>query len=250
MDKLEEFQKASVKKIKQFIAYAKVNWKGLTIVGLGAIFVILLTVVIIPNTRASIRTKEVNALIQDDFKDVPQVKFIEYGQLESTIRKEDQLAVALVDINDENYPSFKEALNDKEKMSQFEGTIYVYPMVYDLKETKEFYQLKTGISLLYFEHQKAIERTDLDVQKEINLYLVDHLNSLTKGRLLKVPSEVKANQAPTSSTTETSTSSQTNETSKSSATEKTTETTETTKSSTSTESSSSKDEDVIDELQQ
>lgn len=180
MDKFENIKESVLKRTKSFINYLKENWQVSAIAGLSIVLVILIVAVVIPNTQRKIRIKQADSLVMAQVSDIKQVKTVNFDQLETTIRKNDKILVAMVDPNDKNYDQFVEILNDKTKMAEFDGTLYFFPIVYELEKVRSFYHLKSGITLIYFENQQEVERIILDNQQEIELYLIDHLNSLIR----------------------------------------------------------------------
>lgn len=172
-DKISEWSKK--------VLVAVIDHKEVAILGsLGVILLILLTLVVIPNTQQNIRAKESQALVTNTYNNVKNVEAITYGDLENTIRKEESITVALVDPNDTYYEDFETSLKDKNKMSEYTGKLYLYPLIYDKEKIDKFYKLEAGITVIHFENRQETERTILDSQKEIELYLVDHLNSLIR----------------------------------------------------------------------
>lgn len=214
MDKLENFQTTATEYLKKMLALIKTNWRVSLLLGLSLVLVTLMVAVFIPQKQRQIRVEQIASLVEKDVNGVKQVSFVEYGQLDQTIRKNDKLTVALVDINDENYPLFIKSLNNASKMAQYEGKLYFYPLIYDKKAVTETYHLTGGITLIYFENLVAQERTTLSEKKEIDLYLMDHLNSFGQAKIVKPETEEK-----------------------------------TTESSTATSESANSEEEVIDELQ-
>ncbi|MBP1040461.1 hypothetical protein I6N95_05555 [Vagococcus sp. BWB3-3] len=180
MEKFENIKEIVVKRAKAFIHYVKENWQVSAIAGLSVVLVILVIAVVLPNTQRKIRIKQADSLVMAQVSDIKQVETVNFDQLESTIRKNDKILVAIVDPKDKNYDQFVEILNDKGKMAEFEGTVFFFPILYNVTKVTDFYHLKGGITLIYFENQQEVERISLDNQQEIELYLVDHLNSLIR----------------------------------------------------------------------
>lgn len=180
MDKFENIKEIVLKRTKSLINYVKENWQVSAIAGLSIVLVVLVIAVVIPNTQRKIRIKQADSLVMSQVSDIKQVKTVDFDQLESTIRKNEKVLVAIVDPNDKNYDQFLGILNDKGKMAEFEGTLSFFPILYNEKKVSDFYHLKGGITLIYFENQQEVERITLDNQQEIELYLVDHLNSLLR----------------------------------------------------------------------
>ncbi len=180
MEKFENIKEIVLKRAKAFIHYVKENWQVSAIAGLSVVLVILVIAVVLPNTQRKIRIKQADSLVMAQVSDIKQVETVNFDQLESTIRKNDKILVAIVDPTDKNYDQFVEILNDKGKMAEFEGTVFFFPILYNVTKVTDFYHLKGGITLIYFENQQEVERISLDNQQEIELYLVDHLNSLIR----------------------------------------------------------------------
>ena len=201
MDKLEQFQTASVKFFKKTWAELQKHWRLSVIGGLALVFLMLLVTVVIPSVQRNIRLKETASLIGADFKDNSKVEYVAFDQLEATIRGHEALTVALIDPNDGNYEKFVTALKEPLQMSQYAGKLFVYPMIYQVADVTKTFHLKKGISLIQFEGQREVERTVLTDQNEIELYLVDHLNALQAEK----KSEKKKEAKKTKESTETST---------------------------------------------
>lgn len=180
MDKFENIKEIVLKRAKSLINYIRENWQLSTVVGLSLVLLILIFTVVVPNTRRNIRVKQVESLVMADVADIKQIKTVDFDQLEAVISKKEQILVAIVDPNDANYEQFTAILNDKIKMTEFKGTLYFYPILYDFEKVKKFYHLTTGVTLIYFKNQAEVDRISLDNQQEIELYLVDHLNSLIR----------------------------------------------------------------------
>lgn len=180
MDKLEKIKPIVIKRSKEVFEFLKERKEMVTLTVLGLVLVGLFITVFIPKTKAQIRVKQTDALALKDYTNTDKVVGITYNQLEDTIINTENVVVALVDQDDPYYEEFVLALNDKQKMAEFPEKVYVYPIIYDKKKTRDFYKLESGLTLIYFQNKKEVQRINLDSQKEVELYLVDHLNSLLR----------------------------------------------------------------------
>lgn len=147
----------------------------------GSLIVVLVTlvlVVIAPESQKKIRVSQTNSLIAKEYGNKKQVKILADGELEETIRKNQEAVVILADPSDRYYDNFVKSISDSELMADFNQKVYVYPIIYQDKQIKKFYQLTSGLTMIHFEHKREQKRITLNSQKEIELYLVNHLNLL------------------------------------------------------------------------
>lgn len=153
---------------------------GAFIIG-GVVLLFLSLILIVPRVQANIRNSQINSLVNENI-DSKKVTFLEYKTMDTVIAEQKGITVLFVQPNKKQHIKVMDILKDSKKLAEFNRGIYIYPIVYNVKEVEKKYSLTPAEpTLVFFENGK--EKNRLVLTKEFNLdtMFVPEFNRLPSG---------------------------------------------------------------------
>lgn len=178
MDKINHLKEQLIEKLTNLNNNLDAQKKRYILMALTAIIVLLLGFGIVPNVRANIRNKQIHSVFYPRLVDGENFVMADYRGAKRLILDKDEVTLLFVDPNGKNYSNLEKVLQDDKKKSGMNEKVYVYPLVYDMKEMKSFFKLTSDVTLIHFSNQKEVRRVSFKDPQEIDLYFMDHLESV------------------------------------------------------------------------
>ena len=145
---------------------------------LVAVLVIVALFLVVPRVQASIRSSQVESIVDVDFKS-KKVTVADPKTIDKEIKDNQAMTVVFSVPSGKSYDQLLSLFKDQNEMQLFSRTLTVYPIIYDVSKIEKEYQIKsTEITAVFFE--KGVERNRLVVDDTMNIKtdLVFKLNEL------------------------------------------------------------------------
>ncbi|MGX6961451.1 hypothetical protein [Vagococcus xieshaowenii] len=179
MDKVKDELKAQLTKVLSFFDNLEDKYKKILVSILSVCALLLLFLSIVPTFQASIRQKQVDNFLTDKITDDKHFIAVAPDELIKVIKENKQVNVLLIDPTAPQMEAITNLVhhnNDKESMKQ---TVYVYPMIYNVKETKKFFNLSKGTTLFHFKNAVESYRVNFKSSEEIEFHFFDYLEDIS-----------------------------------------------------------------------
>ena len=172
--KLSKLIKDSSKKIQ--LTDKNKMMKG-TLLGIGLLIVVFLGIQTGQKMRVAIRQSQINEVATDAFRLTQKLTVIPYGELEEMIASKSALSVLFISPRTDHYEQIFQIIHEKE--SEMNRTIYVYPLIYQVKEMEQTYHLATNQATFVFfqKGQQKKQFTYESLKKPMN-ELIPEINRL------------------------------------------------------------------------
>lgn len=187
-------QKLSPKWKERFTYFWHAFKERKEVVLIGLLSIVLVTLIItlaVPQTKNNIIAKETESLVGNTFKQKDYVDLIPYNTIEDMIIKNESITIAIIDQKDKNYRTFETVLMDEKQGSKLEMPLYLYPLVNDKDNVKNYFRIKKGLTLIHFENKRETARKTLTDKEEIETYMFDYLKSLNAGKTAMTATELE-----------------------------------------------------------
>lgn len=147
---------------------------------ISVIILAAISIIFVPLFRTSIRSSEQSALTSPNYNS-KSIDSIDYNQVEKTI--DDKLAVTIAFVYPdtkvgEEFLSFLEN-STKDIDNNLQGTLFIYPMVYNNKKIVENYKIANDeVTILRFSNGKLINRLGIKKLPTDKAALISQINGL------------------------------------------------------------------------
>ncbi|MTD39016.1 hypothetical protein GIX45_10265 [Erwinia sp. CPCC 100877] len=160
--------------------------KKLTTILLGGIIILFVgLVLIIPKVQASIRSSEIQSLVQSE-KLNKKANYLDPKTADELISKKPAMTVLFSVPHGTAYEEIQAILKDDNKMSEFTHSIYLYPMVYNINEIEKKYGVKENeVTIVFFESGKEKNKYQLNSDSDINASLISTLNQMPMSTMIE-----------------------------------------------------------------
>lgn len=159
---------------------------GALIIG-GVVIIFLSVILVVPIVQANIRSSQIYSLIDENI-DSKKVAFLEYKTQDSFISKQKGITVLFSQPNIKQYAKIINLLQNPKKTAEFNRGIYIYPIVYDVKDVEKKYSIKaTEPTLVFFEEGKETNRMVITEDLELDTIFIPEFNRLPSGLKTVVP---------------------------------------------------------------
>lgn len=170
----------------------------------GIILLFIGFVLIIPKVQATIRSSEIQSLVQSE-KLNKKANYLDPRTADELIRTKPAMTVLFSVPHGKTYDEIHTILKDDTKMKEFTHSIYLYPMVYNVDEIEKKYDVKENeVTVIFFENGKEKNKYHLKSDTDVKASLISTLNQMPMSTMIEptVP-QVKPSTA-TATTTESS----------------------------------------------
>ncbi|MBO0472634.1 hypothetical protein IGL98_001703 [Enterococcus sp. DIV0840] len=167
------------------------------------LFIISLFIVV-PKVQANIRASEIKSLVNQE-KLAKKANYLDAKTADNEITEKTAMTVLFSVPSGKTYGNIIDVLKDPKQMKDFNHSIYIYPMVYDVEKIEKKYKIKKNeVTIVFFENGKEKNRISIDQSFDTKTMLIPALNQLP----LSSVSESIQPPAPSSAPTPTSDSTQ------------------------------------------
>lgn len=146
---------------------------------LGVIVLLIISLFIfIPKMQASIRSSEINYLIEKINLN-KKVSFFAEGDIEKQIDDKNAVTVLFSEPHGTEYDKVLSVFSDTKLMNSFNHSLFIYPIVYNSnKIEKKFGINKNEVTVIFFENGKEKNRFIVVDSLDVNTMLIPKLNEL------------------------------------------------------------------------
>ncbi|WP_078807240.1 hypothetical protein [Pilibacter termitis] len=168
--------------VKEWFVYAQKNYRKQALLFLVMIGVLIAaSYSIFPSAREKIRAKEMEVLVNNDFLYPNKVKTIHYHELDKLLKEKPAVTVIFAIPNGKEYTNLLKLMNKEKEVSAMNRMIYFYPIIYDLDELSQKYQLnvkKGMIDIIFFSGGTEKNRIQLSSETVMNNQVIQRINTL------------------------------------------------------------------------
>ncbi|MGX7031007.1 hypothetical protein [Vagococcus zengguangii] len=178
MDEVKQSIDVFLNKLMELSDKIEIKHKKIIIAFFSVLASILLFLCILPPFQAKVREKQVNNLLISELTDNKYYLSVAPDELVSLIKNNNEISLLMIDQTD----SQKEAItnlvhNDQDKKAMTQP-VYVYPMIYNNKEIKDFFKLSKGATLIHFKKATETFRVNFKSAEEIEFHFYDYLEAI------------------------------------------------------------------------
>ncbi|MGX6978348.1 hypothetical protein ACWN8V_03615 [Vagococcus elongatus] len=197
MDKIKHLKEQLSEKLANLNNNLDDQKKRYILIALTVVMFLLLGFGVVPNVRANIRNKQIHSVLSSRLVDGENFIAVDYQGAKPLILDKNEVTLLFVDPNGKNYSNLVKVIQDEKKKEGMTKKVYVYPLIYDIKETKRFFNLTSDVTLIHFSNQTEVRRVSFTEPQEIDLYFMDHLESVRQP-IHREKSEEKTEETKTS----------------------------------------------------
>jgi hypothetical protein len=176
---------------------------------IALIVVIICCVVAIPRIQSTIRAREIDSIVINQF-DSDKVKAVPQKNSISWLDDKGEATVVFSKPSGSVFNSFVSLMNAKNSKNVLDHNLYVYPLVYNQKEIANRFKLTNGnvLTIIYFRTGEEYNRIELTASSSFTSDLLTNINHISSPSVLDggTKSNSKNNQSSSSETTSSSTS--------------------------------------------
>ena len=154
------------------------KYKKIIITMISFLVLILFFFCIIPPFQAGIREKQVNNLLISELTDDRYYKAVAPSELVQVIKENKEINLLMIDPTDTQKEAITNLVHYDEDKRSITEPIYVYPIIYNSKETKEFFRLSKGATLIHFKNAAETYRVNFKSAEEIEFHFYDYLEDI------------------------------------------------------------------------
>jgi hypothetical protein len=160
--------------------------KKLATILIGGIIILFIGfVLIIPKVQASIRSSEIQSLVQSE-KLNKKANYLDPRTADQLIRTKPAITVLFSVPHGKTYDEIQAILKDDAKMNEFTHSIYLYPMVYNIDKIEKKYDVKENeVTVIFFENGKEKNKYQLKNDSDIKASLIPTLNQMPMSTMIE-----------------------------------------------------------------
>ncbi len=162
-------------KVSHFI---KDNKQVSIVSGVLLLLFVVLAFLVIPEVQKNIRQKEMSTLVLENYTS-KKVVYLPSEDVARKVKNEQKLAVLFIDPSQSIYQSVGKLLADKTFLKDYEGTLYLVPLIYQKKQLTESYHLSDKPTLVYFEAGKQVNAVAIQSKKTLKKTFLAALQGLS-----------------------------------------------------------------------
>lgn len=172
--------------------------KKLTAIILVVIVLVIISLfMVVPKVQANIRASEIKSLVNQENLS-KKANYLDPKTADKEISKKTAMTVLFSVPSGRTYGNVMNVLKDSELMKDFNRSIYLYPMVYDVEKIEQKYKIKKNeVAIVFFENGKEKNRISIDENFDTKKMLITSLNQLSLSSIV----EPSATSNSTTSTT-------------------------------------------------
>jgi len=160
------------------IHYINKNRKLSFIVLIISLVLILVLILWIPKAQANIRASEIHSLIAEEPLNKKAI-FLDSQTADQEISDKTAITVLFTEPSGKTYDEILTILKNKTKMNEFNHSIYIYPMVYNIPTIEKTYNVKRAEpTVIFFENGKEKNRLTINSTEDMVAMLIPALNQL------------------------------------------------------------------------
>lgn len=174
--------------------------KKLTAIILVVIVLFIISLIIVaPKVQSTIRASEINSLVNQE-KLAKKANYLDPKTADKEISEKTAITVLFSVPSGKTYGNVIDRLKDSKQMNDFNHSIYIYPMVYDIEKIEKKYKIKENeTTVVFFENGKEKNRLSIDERFDTKTMLIPALNQLP---LFSGGESIQPSATPTPSSTE------------------------------------------------
>lgn len=182
-----------------FVAYLN-RQKKLTAIMLAVIVLFIISLfIVVPKVLANIRASEIKSLVSQE-KLAKKANYLNTKTADEEIKEKTAMTVLFSVPSGKTYENVIDVLKSSEQMNDFNHSIYIYPMVYNVGEIEKNYEIKQNeVTIIFFENGKEKNRVIVDESFDAKTMLIPSLNQLP---LSSLGESIQQPPAQTTNTTE------------------------------------------------
>lgn len=182
-----------------FVAYLN-RQKKLTAIMLAVIVLFIISLfIVVPKVQANIRASEIKSLVSQE-KLAKKANYLNTKTADEEIKEKTAMTVLFSVPSGKTYENVIDVLKSSEQMNDFNHSIYIYPMVYNVGEIEKNYEIKQNdVTIIFFENGKEKNRVIVDESFDTKTMLIPSLNQLP---LSSLGESIQQPPAQTPNTTE------------------------------------------------
>lgn len=182
-----------------FVAYLN-RQKKLTAIMLAVIVLFIISLfIVVPKVQANIRASEIKSLVSQE-KLAKKANYLNTKTADEEIKEKTAMTVLFSVPSGRTYENVIDVLKNSEQMNDFNHSIYIYPMVYNVGEIEKNYEIKQDdVTIIFFENGKEKNRVIVDESFDAKTMLIPSLNQLP---LSSLGESIQQPPAQTPNTTE------------------------------------------------
>lgn len=163
---------------EMIIHYINKNRKLSAIILAISLVLVIGLILYIPKAQANIRASEIQSLVAEE----PLTKkaiFLDSKTADQEISEKTAITVLFATPSGKTYDEIIAILKNKTKMNEFTHSIYIYPMVYNMKKIEDTYHVDgTEPTVIFFEKGKEKNRLTINSTEDMASMLIPALNQL------------------------------------------------------------------------
>lgn len=142
-----------------------------------------------------IREEQVSSLVYADI-DSPKLRPLNINEAQETITESKAISVLFSVPNGENYQELMKIFHNSQKMDELNRSIYFYPLVYNVEELEQIYNIKQEqMTVVFFKDGKEANRLTIEKKQALNFSeeLIPELNRLPLANIKKLANKLANN---------------------------------------------------------
>ena len=147
-----------------------------------------------------IREEQVNSLVYADIHS-PKLQPLNLNEAPKKIEESKAISVLFSVPNGEKYQELLKIFHNSKKMNELNRSIYFYPLLYNVKELEQRYNInQEQITIIFFKEGKEANRLSLETDQSFNLSeeLIPELNRLPLTNIKKLSLELREGESTNS----------------------------------------------------